>query len=176
MKRFSWLILIAVFASLTGWLTRVESSPAEKPVVFTNEMIPKAQARAYSAIHGAMKDQSDSIHILTDGFLKGDAKVIQDQAGLISNAISQAIKDYPPPAGQESTQWRIMVGVTDQAQLMSKTAQEGNYKQSYLHFATMTNQCIECHQMRRTWGVLPTPPQPTHQDPVPPQPVPAKSE
>lgn len=176
MKRLNWWILAAVVASLTGWLASMESYSADRPVVFTNEMIPKSQIKSYNNVHGAMRDQSERIHSLMDGFLKGDVQVIQEHAEEISNAISQAIRDYPPPAGQESAQWKIMVGVTEQAQLMLKTSQEGNYKQSYLHFATMTNQCIECHQMRRSWGVLPTPPPPPPQETPAQTPTPAKPE
>lgn len=128
---------------LTGWLARVESSPTEKRIVFTNEMIPKVQNRAYRAhnekyspvlagvdVHGAMRNQEERILILMTGFLRGDTKTIQEQALLISKAISQAINDYPPATDQESAQWKLMSTVSEQAQRMSEAASHADFKQS----------------------------------------------
>lgn len=192
MKRVDWWILTFVVVAVVGWLARVESYPTGKQVVFTNEMIPRTQNKTSDVVvigldaHGAMKDQEERIHTLMSGFVRGDPKVIQEQTGLISGAVGQAIKDYPPPTGQESFQWKLMVAVTEQAHLMTKTAKEGNFRQAYIHFVAMTDQCIGCHQLRRSWGVLPTPPpqepakaatpQPAPAEPPVVQPVPAKAE
>ena len=37
---------------------------------------------------------------------------------------------------------------------LKSAASANQYKEAYGHFASMISQCIQCHQVRRDWGVF----------------------
>ena len=154
MKRAKWMVVWAVVATAG---MGIGIWPCHAREVITNEMILKNEriVKAYDKAHGVMKEQQQPIHTLMDGFLMGDAKVIEEQAEAIASAMTRVAEEFPPLKGKEAEQWKLMASVIEQARIVWRAAQEGNYQKAYLRFSAMTSQCIECHQERRSWGVFP---------------------
>lgn len=107
--------------------------------------------------HALMAHQRTRIRELLDMFLLGDIEGISRAAAELNAAMIEIPRAVDSPTGQDVETWQAMAQIVAESEFLRKSAEEGDYKKAYGHFAMLTLRCIECHQAVRPWGTLPEP-------------------
>ncbi len=110
-----------------------------------------------SPSHGVMLKQRKRLQAILDSFLIGDSTSIQKNVDEIIEDMREISNTYRPVVGKEVEMWKAMSGVMNQAEQAKAEMLRGNYVNAYSHFASITFQCIQCHQSQRSWGAFPEP-------------------
>lgn len=142
-RAFAGLAAAAVFGLLSA------GAGAEEQV--TDEMIRARFGRA----HDVMMEQRKRIQEVLDGFLMGDMEAVRRNSAEISRNMSRVGREFPAAAGQEADIWKAMAGIVESAKRLEEEAVKGDHEAAHKQFSVMTGKCVECHQLRRSWGLLP---------------------
>lgn len=146
---------ISAFAAIFSflWFSVHEGYSGER---ITDEIIRNALGN--SPPHRVMLKQRKRLQTILDSFLIGDSTLIQKNVDEIIEDMREVSNTYPPITGKEAEMWKAMSGVMSQSEQAKAEMLKGDYIKAYSHFASITFQCIQCHQSQRSWGVFPEPP------------------
>lgn len=146
----------------------VPGAAKEKSVVYTDDMIHEAfkSSPNIKSAHEVMIAQRERLHLLLDAFLLGDTEGVSKYAREISTAVGEIHLDDPLSSEKQAAVWEAMSQIIVEAAELQKEIDRVQYGNAYHHYARLSAQCIQCHQVARSWGVFPQPPE-SEADPEP---------
>lgn len=142
--------------AVTLLLLPVTSHAAES---YTDESINEYFAKndQVRRSHGLMAGQKERLEAILSDFLEGDSEGIASNSAQVSDVMRTALLMETGDVDQEAKVWQALSEVVLQARLLEAQAKKPDYKKAYEHFSLLTGQCIQCHQLARSWGKFPEP-------------------
>ncbi|MDP3920524.1 MAG: hypothetical protein Q8R76_06945 [Candidatus Omnitrophota bacterium] len=125
--------------------------PSRAQEMVTNE---KLYAMLGNQAHSLMRDQRQRLRQILEGFLSGDWTRIQRALHRMNQDIDKIASQYKPVLGKEDDRINAIMAIKEHAKMLEHEAAQGNFEASFSHFTAMTQQCVQCHQAQRQWGVF----------------------
>ena len=152
MKRAFAMTIVVLLMAITVWT----GSAAVAKAVITDETIRqifKGSSQVRDA-HSVMISAGPQLHAMLQGFLTGDLAPVV----LAASAMDRELGDMLPSVSVESKDqaevWRILSDIKTYVQAVREASVAGDYKLAYTNYMKTTHQCVECHQVVRSWGVM----------------------
>jgi len=105
-------------------------------------------------VHAVMKDQKKRLEKILEGFLLGDFALIWRALDAVTQDLDTITGNYDPLPGAETDQKKALGELKRHTEMLKLSVDEKKYSEAYGHFVNMTYQCIQCHQVRRQWGLF----------------------
>ncbi len=138
-------LILLVLASLP-----LAPCSAEQAVVGNDELYKMIGGKA----HEGMAKQLDRLQKVLEAFLSGDMQKVQSSLILMEHDLDVIAQKYNMSGNDAVPELKALNEMKSNVSQFERSAAEKNFEDSFRHFTAITHQCIECHQVRRTWGKL----------------------
>ena len=102
--------------------------------------------------HTAMSKQLERIQEVLEGFLRGDWQKIEGAMIQMRQDIDEIGNQYAQYSNENIPMLKSLDEIRKESTALQEELQAKNYENAYQRFQSITYQCIQCHQVKRTWG------------------------
>ncbi len=147
MRRSVWKAYVLVWGALLFFPARSFGAS------YTDEDIRKMFKDSDTRkTHSVMASQSERLRSMLDGFIRGDAQMIGDNAARLTEAMQGVAQTYPLTSENGPAVWHSASDIATQSELIKKSLTARDHRGAYAHYNLIVSNCIQCHQLVRPFG------------------------